>query len=80
MSREVAMEQFVNKLTDLVPTFRPYVEALWADKLEKERLAYVEDVEQVCERQWESGRLRRWEYDFERAKKWKSKSGKVVKW
>ncbi|XP_047501700.1 Golgi resident protein GCP60-like [Penaeus chinensis] len=43
MSREVAMEQFVNKLTDLVPTFRPYVEALWADKLEKERLAREEE-------------------------------------
>lgn len=52
------MEQFVNKLTDLVPTFRPYVEALWADKLEKERLAYVKNVERGSERARDSERVR----------------------
>ncbi|KAG0722468.1 Golgi resident protein GCP60 [Chionoecetes opilio] len=39
LTREEAKQQFINKVTDLVPTFRPYVEALWADKLEKERIA-----------------------------------------
>ncbi|KAK7070283.1 Golgi resident protein GCP60 [Halocaridina rubra] len=43
MSREDAMQQFIDNLNDLVPTFRPYVEALWADKLEKERIAREEE-------------------------------------
>ncbi|XP_045608935.1 Golgi resident protein GCP60 [Procambarus clarkii] len=43
MSREEAKQQFIDKVSDLVPTFRPYVEALWADKLEKERLAREEE-------------------------------------
>ncbi|KAK4306360.1 hypothetical protein Pmani_021818 [Petrolisthes manimaculis] len=43
MTREEAKQQFINQLSDLVPTFRPYVEALWADKLEKERLAKEEE-------------------------------------
>ncbi|XP_066946654.1 Golgi resident protein GCP60 [Macrobrachium rosenbergii] len=43
MSREDAMQQFIDSLSDLVQTFRPYVEALWADKIEKERLAREEE-------------------------------------
>ena len=39
LSREDAMQQFIDNLSDLVQTFRPYVEALWADKIEKERIA-----------------------------------------
>ncbi|XP_050737484.1 Golgi resident protein GCP60-like isoform X1 [Eriocheir sinensis] len=46
MTREEAKQQFINKLSDLVPTFRPYVEAMWADKLEKERLAKEEEERQ----------------------------------
>ncbi|XP_063874742.1 Golgi resident protein GCP60-like isoform X1 [Scylla paramamosain] len=46
MTREEAKQQFINKLSDLVPTFRPYVEALWADKVEKERLAREEEERQ----------------------------------
>merc|ERR1712179_305391 len=43
LDKEGAMQLYVDKLGDLVPTFRPYVEALWADKLEKERLAKEEE-------------------------------------
>ncbi|KAK8723189.1 hypothetical protein OTU49_011895, partial [Cherax quadricarinatus] len=46
MSREEAKQQFIDKLSDMVPTFRPYVEALWADKLEKERQAREEEERQ----------------------------------
>merc|ERR1712029_631541 len=35
LDKEGSMQLFVDKLSDLVSTFRPYVEALWADKLEK---------------------------------------------
>ncbi|XP_042208402.1 Golgi resident protein GCP60-like isoform X2 [Homarus americanus] len=46
MSREEAKQQFISTLSNLVPTFRPYVEAMWADKLEKERLAREEEERQ----------------------------------
>ena len=41
LSNNDAMQSFVERLSDLAPTFKPYVEAIWADKLEKERLAWV---------------------------------------
>lgn len=48
MTREEAQQKFIDQLSDLVPAFRPYVEALWADKLEKERLALVPSHNFVC--------------------------------
>ncbi|CAL4104531.1 unnamed protein product, partial [Meganyctiphanes norvegica] len=49
LEKEGAMQLFVDKLSDLVPMFRPYVEALWADKVEKERLAKEEEEQRKIE-------------------------------
>ncbi|KAB7507508.1 Golgi resident protein GCP60 [Armadillidium nasatum] len=49
ITKEAAITRFIERLNNLTPTFKPYLEAVLADRLEKERLKKEEEEKKQVE-------------------------------